>query len=403
MRQRARTTALLLSPLLLATAVLAACGDDDEDDAGGATSPGTAPATTSADTAADTSAGTTAPPASGDVVAGAAFPAARCEANRAAGTITYLTGYDYAAAGSIVEVIVAEAEGYYDAMCLDVEIVSSFSTANYPIIASGDAQFASGGSFSEVIRYAAANEAPLVAVTVAGRTPIDALIVKDGEATTLADLQGTTIGVKNALPAGVEAMLAGAGLEEGTHYQTVLVDGFDPTQHIALPGIVGFPGWKSNEPGILERAGIPFELFDPSAEGVPGSFGAIFTTKDFVDEHPTAAEDFVRATLHGLATAIADPAAAAAAAIELAESGGNPSLLSPESEAFRWQTESELISSMTPAGTAAGVPDMDALTTEVETYAALGYFGEGVTPDVAAHVADLSAAVVDHGEIVWPS
>jgi ABC-type nitrate/sulfonate/bicarbonate transport system substrate-binding protein len=399
MRQRARTTALLLPPLLLAGAVLGACGDDD-DDAGAATSPASTPAATTG-----TSAATTAAPAGGEVVAGAAFPPERCEANRAAGTITYLTGFDYAAAASIVEVIVAETEGYYDAMCLDVEIASSFSTANYPIVAGGDAQFASGGSFSEVIRYAAANEAPLVAVTVAGRTPIDALIVKDGQAATLADLEGTTIGVKGALPAGVEAMLAGAGLEEGVDFQTVLLDGFDPLQHIALPGIVGFPGWKSNEPGILERAGIPFDLFDPSAEGVPGSFGAIFTTQDFIDTHPTAAQDFVRATLHGLATAIADPAAASAAAIQLVEAGGNPSFLSPEGEAFRWETESELITSTTPPGTAPGVPDVDALTTEVETYAALGYFGEGVTPDVTAHVdTDLSAAVVaEDGSVVWPS
>ena len=33
-----------------------------------------------------------------DVVAGEAFPDERCAANEAAGTITYLTGFDYAAA-----------------------------------------------------------------------------------------------------------------------------------------------------------------------------------------------------------------------------------------------------------------------------------------------------------------
>ena len=79
--------------------------------------------------------------------------------------------------------------------------------------------------------------------------------------------------------------------------------------------------------------------------------------------------------------------------------------LRSEGEAFRWQTESELISSTTPAGTAPGVPDPDTLTTEVETYAALGYFGEGVTPDVAAHVdTELSAAVVAaDGSVIWPA
>jgi ABC-type nitrate/sulfonate/bicarbonate transport system substrate-binding protein len=377
-----------------ATLVLASCGDDDVDGTAAASTTDTAPSTP----------GATAPSGT-EVVAGAAFPAERCEANRAAGTITYLTGFDFAAAASIVEVIVAETEGYYDSMCLDVDVVSSFSTANYPLVSSGEAQFASGGSFSEVVRYAAANEAPLVAVTVAGRTPIDALILKPGEAATLADLEGATIGVKGALSASVEAMLAGAGLEEGSDYETVLLDGFDPTQHIAIPDIAGFPGWKSNEPGILERAGIPFELFDPSEHGVPGSFGAIFTSRDFIDDHPTAAEDFVRATLRGLATAIADPTAAAAAAVELVTANGNPNFLSPEGEAFRWQTESELVAGTTPAGTAPGAPDVAALGTEVDAFARLGYFGDGVVPDVRDSVdTALSSVVVDdNGTVIWPS
>jgi ABC-type nitrate/sulfonate/bicarbonate transport system substrate-binding protein len=387
-------TRALLVAALVSTLALAACGEDEP--AASGSTPETVPAGT-----ASPGTPTTTPMA---VLAGEAFPAERCEANRAAGTITYLTGFDFAAAASIVEVIVAETEGYYDAMCLDVDVVSSFSTANYPLVASGEAQFASGGSFSEVVRYAAANEAPLVAVTVAGRTPIDALIVKPGEAATLADLEGATIGVKGALSASVEAMLAGAGLEEGSDYDTVLLDGFDPTQHIAIPGIVGFPGWKSNEPGILERAGIAFELFDPSEEGVPGSFGAIFTSRDFVDDHPTAAEDFVRATLRGLATAIADPAAAAAAAVALVTAGGNPNFLSPEGETFRWQTESELVARTTPAGTAPGVPDVAALGTEVDAFAQLGYFGDGVVPDVADNVdtALSSAVIADDGTVIWP-
>ena len=152
-------------------------------------------------------------------------------------------------------------------------------------------------------------------------------------------------------------MLATAGLREGDDYETVLLDGFDPVAHIAIDGIVGFPGYKSNEPGQLERAGIPFDLFDPAEYDVPGSFGVIYTTRAFIDEHPTAAQDFVRATMRGLADAVADPAAASAAALELINGNGNPNFLSPEGETFRWATDSELIVSTTPAGTGLGVPD----------------------------------------------
>jgi NitT/TauT family transport system substrate-binding protein len=395
MRQRALSPVLPL--LLTATLVLAGCGDDD--DAAGSDPAETTETTGVTDTG-DT--GGTGPVA--DVVAGEPFPQERCDANRAAGTITFLTGFDYAAAASIVEVIAADAAGHYDALCLDVEIVSSFSTANYPLVASGEAQFASGGSFSEVINFAGANEAPLVAVMVDGRTPIDTLILKPGTARSLEELAGTTIGVKGKLPAGVEVMLRGAGLTEGEDYETVLIDGFDPLQHIAIPEIAGFPGWKSNEPGQLERAGVPFEQFDPTAYDVPGSFGAIFTSQAFVDEHPTAAQDFVRATLRGLADAIADPAAASAAAVELVTAGGNPNFLSPEGEAFRWETEAVLIADLTPAGAAPGVPDVASLDDEVAAYAQVDFFGDGVTPDTATFVSDLAASVVDEsGTVVWPA
>ena len=51
--------------------------------------------------------------------------------------------------------------------------------------------------------------------------------------------------------------------------------------HFQLPGIAGLPGWhKSNEPGKLERAGMPFTLFDPADYGIPGSFGIIYTNAE---------------------------------------------------------------------------------------------------------------------------
>lgn len=376
MRQRA-----LAPTLLLLTTVLAACGGDDGNDAD--TAPG------QPDVAA--------------VVAGEPFPDDRCDANRAAGTITYLTGFDYAAAASIVEVITADANGYYDAVCLDVEIRPSFSTDNYPLVSGGEGDFASGGSFSEVVNYAAANNADLVAVTVAGRSPIDTLMVKPGVADTLADLEGTTIGVKGRMGTSIEVMLASNGVDVDS-IETVMLEGFDPVAHMSLPDIDGVPGWKSNEPGRLEREGIEFDQFVPSDYDVPGSFGAIFTTREFVEQHPTATEDFVRATLHGLETAIADPAAASAAAIALVEASGNPMFLSPEGEAFRWETEAELIASHTPDGVVAGSPDVEVLTTEVETYAETGLFGDGVTPAAGDRIdADVAAAVTADGQVIWPS
>ena len=367
---------------LVSLVVLSACGDDS------------APSALSA--LSDV-------PASIEVVAGEAFPADRCAANQAAGTITYLSSFDFAATASIVEVLVAKQRGYFDAMCLDVDVKASFSVANYPLLAANNAQFSSGGSFSEVLDYGAKNDADFVVLATEGKTGIDALIVKDGEATDLQGLRGTTIGVKGKITPSVAAMLGKAGLVEGTDYTTVLLDGFDPKVHVEVPGVVGFPGYKSNEPLQLEGAGIPFTLFDPADDDIPGSFGILYSNAEFVAAHPTAAQDFLRASMKGLADAIADPAAAAEIAIGFINANGNAMFLSPEGEAARWAVEAELVVGTNP-NTAIGVPEPDQLTDEVTTYAAIGLF-DGTAPDITPFVDTelIGGIYAADRSVIWPA
>jgi hypothetical protein len=429
----------LAAAVLLTALVAGACGGDDDDDAedvtdtteesvdgsgedsgedsaDGTDAPDdteTVPTTTSP--ASPTTEETVAPATSGppptessgdDVVAGEPFPDARCEANEAAGTINYFSGFDYAAAASIIEVIVAEQAGYYDDLCLDVAFTPSFSTANYALVADGQVQFSSSGSFSELATQARTIDADLVALSVDGYAAIDVLMVKPDQAASLAELDGSTIGVKGALPPAVAVMLQQEeGLVEGENFQTALLDGFDPFAHWAIPDIAALPGWRSNEPGALERGGETFDLYDPAEFGVPGSFGLIYTSRDFLDEHPTAAADFMRATLRGLADTIADPEAAAEAAFALVEAGGNPNFLSPEGEAFRATTDMETVVAALPDGAFPGVVVPDELAAQIEAYDAVGYFGdEGAPPVDGRYDADLAASLYDaDGTIIWPA
>ncbi|MFT4657049.1 MAG: hypothetical protein ACJAXA_003488 [Candidatus Aldehydirespiratoraceae bacterium] len=339
----------------------------------------------------------------GIVEDGEAFPADRCTANEAAGTITFLTGFDFAASSSIVDVIAAEEAGYYEDLCLDIEIRASFSSSNYPLVAEGNAQFASGGSFSELVAFSAANDASFIAATVEGRSAIDTLIVKAGLATELVELDGSTLGVKGKLPPAIDVMLRGVGLVEGENFDTVLLDGFNPLAHIAIDVIDGLPGWKSNEVGALDRAGIGVHLFDPLDFGVPGSFGVIFASAKFADEYPTAAQDFIRATMRGLADAVADPETAANNAVNLIAANGNPNFLEPEGEVFRWETEAQLILEGTPEGMGLGVPDPVTLQSELDAYSEVGLFGEGEAPTATDFISGLAAGVYDaDAAIIWP-
>ncbi len=361
-------------------------GDGDDDD-------GTETTTATDDAAMST-----------EVTAGEPFPAGRCDANQAAGTISYLSGFDFAATASIIDIVIADHNGYYDELCLDVEITPSFSTANYPLVAANDAQFSSSGSFSELATFSEVNEADLVALAVEGRVAIDSLMVKPDQADSLEALAGQTIGVKGKLPPSIAAMMATIGLAEGDDFDTVLLDGFDPLAHWEVDGVSAVPGWKSNEPGTLERSGVAFDLYDPADFGIPGSFGLVYTNREFLDEHPTAAEDFMRATMRGLADAIADPEGSAAIAVDLINGNGNPNFLSPEGETFRWVTDAQLITDTTPAGSFPGVPDPAALAAEIEAYEAVGVYAETGTPQTDGRFDEslLLGLYADDGTVIWP-
>jgi ABC-type nitrate/sulfonate/bicarbonate transport system substrate-binding protein len=383
---RQRTPLLTaFSAVALATLVLVACGSSDS--SGGTTASSGSPATA---------------PSTGEVTA-AGIPPARCAANQAAGRITYLSGFDFSASASIVEVIVAQQKGYFEKMCLDVDLKASFSTANYPLVAANEAQFASAGSYAEIADYDQANDAGLVVVAIDGKTAIDSLIVKEGEGTALTDLKGKTIGVKGKLPPSIKAMLAKAGMVEGKDYTTVGIEGFDPLVHIKLPGLAGFPGYKSNEPGTLERAGIPFTLFDPSKDSIPGSFGVIYSNAGFLAEHPTAAQDFVRASMRGMEDALADPNAAAQAAVDLINANGNKSFLSPEGEQFRWTTESGLVTQFTPKGQPVGLIDLADLQAQIDAYDAVGIFAEKPTIEGTYDSSLIAGVYGPDGKVVWPT
>lgn len=326
----------------------------------------------------------------------------RCEANRAAGTVTYLSSFDFAAAASIVEVVVADESGYFDDMCLDVELRPSFSTANYTLVGSNQAQFASAGGYTEVLNFSGEGAEFLITADF-GKTPINGLITPEDGATDLADLAGGTIGVKGDIPPSLVALLADAGLTRGEDYDEVLLDGFDPQAHLAT-GIDALPVYKSNEPGQLDRAEVGYNLFDPAEEGVVGTFGLLYTSPTFAEEHPTAVEDFMRAALKGMEDAIADPMAAVEKSIVRIDAAGNSAFLTMDGELFRWESELAEILAGTPDGQNVGAIDAEIFANEYESYVAAGVWPDGAPEDTSPYDASIVDGLYgDDGKVIWPN
>lgn len=408
--KRTKTLAIVAGlPLLLG---LASCSSTKKADTTAAATADTTTAATAAETTAAAGADTTAAAAETTAAAadtttaaaaaettaagaaGAAAPAmsaadaaARCETNKKVGKLVYLSSFDYAAAASIIDVVEADAKGYFKDLCLDVELKSSFSTANYPLVASGKAQFSSAGSYTEIVNFSKEG-AKFTAFVDYGKTPIEALIAKDPNLASVADLKGKTIGVKGDIPPSIVALLNKAGLKRGTDYKEVLLDGFDPKVHLAQ-AIDGLPVYKSNEPGQLDAAAVKYKLFDPTAEGIPGSFGLLYTSADFAAKNPTVVEDFARAALKGMEDAVADPAGAVKNSVAKINAAGNQNFLTEAGETFRWKQElAEVVKGL--GGKPIGVIVPAVFDNEIASYTAAGVIK---VPDPKAYDDKIAASV----------
>jgi len=419
--------------------VVTACGSDDKADSTTAAPTTTAAATTTAGATETTSAATTAestaastetttadsaeipavtppdtadlppitPPDTSDIpgaggVTTEGISDERCAENKAAGTVTYASSFDFAAAASIVDVLVAKDKGYFDKMCLDVDIKPGFSSTNYPLVAAGTANFSSAGSYTEILNNSG-DGAEFVALVDYGKAPIEALVTPDGGATKLEDLKGKTIGIKGDLPPSLVAMLAKAGLERGKDYKELLLDGFDPVAQLSS-GIDALPVYKSNEPGQLDAAGVKYNLFDPADDDIPGSFGLIYTSKDYAAEHPTVVEDFTRAALHGMEDALADIDGAVAISVKFIDAGGNAYYLTTEGETYRWTQEAKVVTDSTPEGQPVGLIDADLLAAEYQAYVDGGVWPDGAPEDGKDYDASVAASVYgDDGKVIWPA
>ncbi|MDE0267703.1 MAG: ABC transporter substrate-binding protein [Acidimicrobiaceae bacterium] len=326
--------------------------------------------------------------------------ALRCQANQDAGRVTFVTGFDFAASAGIIDAIVADAQGYFDELCIDFDIQPGFSPANGALVLAGKADFGVAGSFAELVNNNIAGSGDLVAVLHWGRTAINAVVLpEDSTIEDFAGLCGHLIGVKGDIPYSLQTAIALAGIERSC-FDEITLSGFDPVAHLAL-GIDALPVYKSNEPYTLTKEGVNFTMLDPLQFDVPASFGITFTRQSFIDEHPELAQDVIRALIRGQAFAAANPEIALENAFELIDAVGNPRYLALAAETHRWAVESELIASSVPEDVGLGIPDLPLLEAEIEALTEVGVFDQ--LPDWRSMVdADITASVYEGSTLVWP-
>ena len=319
--------------------------------------------------------------------------AERCTANEAAGTLTYITGYQYQSSAGILEAIAADALGYFDELCLDVEIQpgTGDTAGNAQLVAAGTAQVTSLGNEAEVLK-AVEGGVDITGIATWGHVPIATLMTMP-EITDLTQLEGKTLGHKGSLPAPLRAMLVAKGVDVDAI--TLVEVGYDPS---VLPRdqVQALTGYKSNEPLLLAGMGEDVTLWNPEDVGVVGSFGALAVNPAFAQEHPQAVTDYLRAVAHAFAYCEDNAAECVALAADLAGAGYDTA----QNEAI-WATEVGLVTSSTPEGSPLGFLDADLTAAEGETLIGSGELAS--VPDASeAFDASFLEAIYDGTELQWP-
>jgi ABC-type nitrate/sulfonate/bicarbonate transport system substrate-binding protein len=319
---------------------------------------------------------------------------ARCAANKAAGTITFVTGFEFEATVGTIDPTAAAADGLFKDLCLSVSIKPGTGNPSptAQTVAAGKATIAELGSASDVITTNA-NGIDTVGIAMYGNVNAIELITM-AKTTNLKQLQGETLGYKGAMPPEITAMLVKAGVNLKKVKQVGV--GYDPT---ILPRgqVQALTGYKSNEVPTLEADHYKIRTWDPDNYGVKGTFNALVANPAFAAAHPTAVEDFLRASFEAYRSCEANSAPCLSALAKQSQSGFDTA-----SNKARWVVESGLVDHSLLPGKGLGAETVAQYTPELKLLLADKLIPH--TVNLAKVVAPQYVNAIEKGgKLVWPA
>ena len=321
----------------------------------------------------------------------------RCEANKKAGHIRFLTGYGYFPSVSVGEVIVASEKGWFKAMCLDVEVIPSLPGESMTLLSANEVQFAAHDFASEAAGVSQGADVKMVLTY--GWAPITTLLVPaDSPITKLEEFKGKVIATANGdVGTPIETMLATVGLKQGVDYEAQ-ASGYDPFV-ITQAGIAGKASYRSADPYQLKAGGVDTRAFNPEDYGVPDTFGSILASGEFIRNNPTAAEDFIRAEVYAWAYSIQDSNTAELVGYSQKLTEGD---FDAAQETNRWTVERNLCLDHTLKGHPYGWMDPTIVQKEMDGIQNSGVLAQAPKGE-DLFTNDLIDAVYDSsGQVIWP-
>ncbi len=183
-------------------------------------------------------------------------------------------------------------KGYYKEEGLDVSIQPGGPYVSVPLqVASGAAQF--GMASSDQILESVADGQPLIAIAATmQRDPQGIMVHKDSPIRSFADLNGHTVAVKLG-STWFEYLLKRYKLNGVREVPAT----FSVANFVADPGYIQ-QAFATSEPFFAHQAGVDTRVLLTSDAGY-NPYRVMFTTRDFINQHPDLVAKFVRASLRG--------------------------------------------------------------------------------------------------------
>lgn len=317
-----------------------------------------------------------------------------CQRNKDAGTITYISGYGYSASAGQVDVFLAKELGYFDALCLTVDINAAGGNGQL-LVSSGQAQFTALGSASDVM-LAAANSRNLTAVATYGSTSPFSIFANE-RVKSLKDLEGKRLGYFINITPMALAMLDAAGVDVNK-VELVKMTNYDPTV-VTRGQVDAIVGYASNQPQTLKAMGLPFSEFLPSELGLQGTYNVMEVNSKFLAEHRETVADFMRATLKALDFCLTEEEKCVDLISKLAADNNQGSAFPREQQARTWGVESEWVRSST-----FGPPGVQTVAGWQSEYEMAQKYGGLKNPPAIEEMMDpdLVASLYKDGTLIWP-
>ncbi len=199
--------------------------------------------------------------------------------------------------------IVAEMKGYYEEAGLNVELLpGSPDFVPLPLVASGSDTFGSTGA--DTILLARQRDIPVVALATWFQTsPVGFMVHSDAGITTPQDFVGKTVAVSygDNVETEYRALLAVAEVERSQIDEVPLQVNMEP---FLSRRVDVWPVYITDQPHQARQQGAEVELILARDYGVQLMGDVLFTTEEFIAQHPNTTRAFVHATLRGWHDAI---------------------------------------------------------------------------------------------------